>query len=70
MAITANKADSQALPTDPNYCTYTRSGAGTPNGSVVPDFAGEIYWDTTNKVRWKAVNKLNSGWRPMEAEVT
>lgn len=69
MAIVVNKAV-PGDPVDRNYCTYDVSGAGTPNAVITPNFAGEIYWDTTNKVRWKAVNLLNSGWRPMEAEVT
>lgn len=68
MAIVANKRDGST--SDSSFCTYTRSGAGTPNASVTPAYAGEIYWDTTNKVRWKAINLLNSGWRSMEAEVT
>lgn len=69
MAIVANRRDGGS-PIDGSYETYTRSGAGSPNASVTPTFVNEIYWDTTNKVRWKAGNLLNSGWRPMEAEVT
>lgn len=69
MPIVANLAGI-GTPVDKSYCTYNRSGAGTPNGSVTPQFAGEIYWDTTNKVRWKSVAMTNADWHPLEAEVT
>lgn len=55
---------------DRDYCTPSRSNAGTPNATLTPAFVGEIIFDTTNKVRWKATTALNTGWRPMEAEVT
>lgn len=57
---------------DKSYCTPNRTNAGTPNGSLTPQYLGEIVFDTTNKVRWKATHDVtaNTGWRPMEAEVT
>ncbi len=70
MAIVANKADGGIGIVDKSYETYTRTNAGTPNATLTPAFAGEIVWDTTNKVRWVAVNKLNTGWRSMDIEVT
>lgn len=55
------------------YCTYNRTGAGSPNAGgtqITPLYLGEIYWDSTNFVRFKATALTNTGWRPMEAEVT
>lgn len=68
MAIVADK--SEVNPTDKSFCTYNRTNAGTPNGSLTPQFVGEIVWDTTNKVRWKAVSTSSADWRPMDVEVT
>lgn len=69
MAIVKNAA-SEAGPADKSYFTHSRSGAGSPNASVTPAFAGEVYWDTTNKVRWKAVGLTSADWTPLTAEVT
>lgn len=56
---------------DQDFCSFQRSNAGTPNAVLTPAFAGEIVWDSTNKVRWKATSlATNTGWRPLEAEVT
>lgn len=69
MAIVVNRArPGDAI--DRPYCTHNRSGAGTPNGTVIPQYSGEIYWDTTNKVRWKAVALTNADWTPLGPEVT
>lgn len=70
MAIVANRAMQENGVVDKSYCTYNRTNAGTPNAVLTPEYAGEIVFDTTNKVRWKATTLANSGWRPMEAEVT
>lgn len=70
MAIVADKA-SPGRALDKSFCTYNRSNAGTPNAVLTPQYAGEIVWDTTNKVRWIAVALTNADWRPFnEAEVT
>lgn len=69
MAIVKNLAN-EIEPRDKSFCTHTRSGAGSPNSSVTPTFAGETYWDTTNKVRWRAVGLTNADWTPLAAEVT
>ena len=69
MAIVVNGA-TPGIAADVSYCTYSRSNAGTPNAVLTPAFVGEIVFDTTNKVRWKATTALNTGWRPLEAEVT
>jgi hypothetical protein len=69
MTIVVDKSGNTG-PADGSYYTHKRSNAGTPNGAVTPLFAGEIVWDTTNKVRWKAVGITNADWTPMAAEVT
>lgn len=69
MPIVANKANG-LYAVDKSYCTHNRSGAGSPNGTAVPQYVGEIYWDTTNKVRWKAVALTNADWTPLGPEVT
>ncbi len=69
MAIVKD-ASRPGVAADVPYHTHNRSGAGAPNGSVTPAYAGEIYWDTTNKVRWKAVALTNADWTPLGPEVT
>jgi hypothetical protein len=68
MAIVADK--SGVNPTDRPYCTRNRVSAASPNTVLTPAYVGEIVFDTTNKVRWKADGITNADWRPMEAEVT
>lgn len=72
MAIVANKngLGQPDFPIDRPYCTHNRSNAGTPNGTLTPQYAGELVWDTTNKVRWKAIALTNADWEPTQAEVT
>ncbi len=70
MAIVKNKAHGQSGFVDPPLCTPNRVIAGTPNGTTVPAFSGEIVEDTTNHVRWRAIGLTNADWIPMEAEVT
>lgn len=69
MAIVANLADTQ-FPIDKPLTTHNRSNAGTPNGVLTPEFVGEIVFDSTNKVRWRAIGAANSEWIPEQAEVT
>lgn len=47
---------------DPEYCTYNRTNAGEPNGSLTPEFVGELVLDTTNNILWKALSSANSSW--------
>lgn len=59
----ANVADkSGANPTDKPWTSYNRANAGEPNGSVTPQYAGEIVLDTTNNALWKAMGKANDTW--------
>ena len=60
MARVANLAGS--TPTDKSYVHYNRVNAGEPNGSVTPEFAGEIVLDTTNNALWKAMGVANNTW--------
>jgi hypothetical protein len=69
MAIVTDRANPDNG-TFPPLTTPNRSNAGTPNGAITPEFVGEIIFDTTNKVRWKATGAANTDWRPLEAEVT
>lgn len=48
--------------TDKTLVGPNRAGGGEPNGSVTPEFQGEIYLDTTNNVLWQAQTTANSGW--------
>lgn len=69
MSFVLEKAGNQPL--DKCYSTHLRSNAGTPNAALTPLFAGEIVWDTVNKVRWRAVALTNADWTPHDvAEVT
>lgn len=61
MAIVENKA-APDISTDPSYCTYTRTNAGEPNGSVTPAFVGEMVLDTTNNILWKSLSAANTSW--------
>lgn len=69
MAIVVNLAR-PAEGTDRPYKTHNRTNAGTPNGTLTPQYGGELVWDTTNKVRWKAIGTTNADWEPTAAEVT
>ena len=60
MAIVADKSGNNPL--DKSFTKYNRTNAGEPNGSVTPQFAGEIVLDTTNNVLWKAMGIANSAW--------
>ena len=39
-----------------------RTGTATPIGSVTPAFAGEIYYDSTNKITYRAYGSANTEW--------
>jgi len=38
------------------------SGVANPNGSVLPDKAGDLYQDTDDKILYRASDATNSGW--------
>lgn len=60
MATVADKSGNN--PTDKSFVNPNRSGAGEPNGSVTPQFAGERYLDTTTNMIWQAINLTNTSW--------
>lgn len=60
MAITADLSGNN--PTDKSFNSINRSNAGEPNGSLTPQFAGELVLDTTNNRVWKAVGVTNTSW--------
>lgn len=61
MAIVHNAAEDGGF-IDPPYCTWNRTNAGEPNGSLTPEFVGEIVKDTTNNALWKAIGTANTDW--------
>jgi hypothetical protein len=61
MATVVNKAR-PAETLDPSYCGPNRTSAGEPNGTLTPQFAGEIVLDTTNNCLWKAISLSISSW--------
>lgn len=69
MAIVRDKATDPLVILDRNYTTQSRQNAGTPNAVLTPAFAGELIFDTTNKVRWKSIGPTNAEWVPIDVEV-
>lgn len=49
-------------PTDKPFDTYNRTNAGDPNGSLTPQYSGEIVLDTTNSQLWYAAGTANNTW--------
>ena len=45
-----------------SYETHTRSNAGSPNGAVTPKFVGEVVYDSTNHLRYKAIGATSADW--------
>lgn len=60
MTFVLEKGGNQPLDRPYNY--PNRINAGEPNGSVTPQYAGEIVADTTNNTLWKAVTPANNTW--------
>jgi len=60
MAIVPDRAGITQL--DVPWTTWNRKIAAEPNGSVLPQYAGEIVIDTTNNVLWKAMGVTNDVW--------
>jgi hypothetical protein len=46
-----------------NIVTTIRTGTTSPIGSVTPDFAGQDYIDTTNKIAYKACGFASTDWK-------
>lgn len=65
MAIVADLSGNS--PTDKSFVSYNRVNAGEPNGTLTPEFAGEIVLDTTNNALWKAMGVLNNTWVALTA---
>lgn len=61
MAIVVNKARPDEG-TDRPYETHNRVNAGDPNGTLTPQYSGEIVLDTTTKCLWKAQGTANNTW--------
>lgn len=47
---------------DRHFARANRNNAGSPVGSVVPQYTGEIVLDTTNRVLWIATGTANTNW--------
>lgn len=60
MAIVADLSGNSPL--DKSFCHPNRSNAGEPNGSLTPQYAGEVVLDTTNNALWKAILTTNTSW--------
>lgn len=65
MAIVRN-GDGQG-PTDKSFTSYNRTNAGEPNGTLTPQFSGEIVLDTTNNALWKAEGLASNTWVALTA---
>jgi hypothetical protein len=64
MTFVVNKAgtDASPLPKDSPWTFQNRTNAGSPNGTLTPQYAGELVEDTTNHVLWKAMSPNNNTW--------
>lgn len=60
MATVADKAF--AADKYPSFVNPNRTNAGEPNGTITPQFCGEIILDTTNNTIWKALTTANNSW--------
>lgn len=67
MAIVADLSGNSPL--DKSFCSYNRTNAGDPNGTLTPEYAGEIVLDTTNSLYWVAKDVANDTWVVREGEV-
>ena len=65
MAIVADLSGNNEI--DKPWTTYNRTNAGEPNGSITPQYAGEIILDTTNNALWKAMGIANTTWVALTA---
>jgi hypothetical protein len=64
MAIVADKSGNN--PTDKPFTHYNRTNAGTPQATLVPQYAGERVLDITNGIMYQAVGLTNNTWRSVQ----
>lgn len=60
MAMVPNLAGT--TPLDKPFDHYNRTNAGSPAGSVTPEFAGERVLDTTNSKLYQALGVASNTW--------
>lgn len=60
MATVPDKAGIGTL--DKSLVKHNRTTDADPNGTLTPEFSGEIVLDTTNKVLWQAQGTENNTW--------
>lgn len=56
-------------PVDPRLCTPNRQNAGSPIGSVVPLYIGEIVQDTTNVRLFQSTGPTNNDWMHVNSRI-
>lgn len=61
MATVRDLADETSF-TDKSLVEPSIENAGNPNGSVTPEFSGQILLDTTNNMLWRATDLSNDSW--------
>jgi hypothetical protein len=61
MAIVRNIAN-EVVARDKSYCVTNRRGAGSPQGTLTPQYVGEIYQDTSAGGIWYASGLTNNDW--------
>lgn len=66
MAIVADRSGNTLAPTgvDRPYTTPNRKNAGSPVGSLTPQYSGEVVLDSTTGDLWFATDLTNTGWAP------
>lgn len=62
MATVANKAGTNPVAIDRKLTTPNRKNSGSPQGSVTPEYTGEIVLDTTTGQLWYALDMTTTGW--------
>ena len=67
MAIVPDRAG--VAPLDRPYWTYNRKATATPQATVVPLYAGEIFLDSTTGKLYKALGLTNDTWSEISASV-
>jgi hypothetical protein len=61
--LSGNRPNNAPL-VDVTYSKANRTNAGTPIGSLVPLYPGEIVLDSTNRLLWRAIGITNANWEP------
>lgn len=46
-----------------------RTNAGSPSGSLTPEYPGELVYDTTNSVFYKAIGTAATDWQQISVEI-